>query len=154
MVVPSSLQSPKFLESCPQFLPSGSPCSRLEELLISKCNQFHRLPDGLGELLPFLRKVALYGCESLVELPPSVTSLTRLETLAVANCSRLSSLPRNLGRLPALKVLVLQYLPLSALPNSFCHLTSLQTLTLMSCNKLSWLPAGFGRLTALKSFFV
>ncbi|GJP55822.1 hypothetical protein CLOM_g14850 [Closterium sp. NIES-68] len=199
MALPPSLQSLKFLESCPQLdsiLLSASSCTsihpRLVELLVTRCDQLHRLPGGLGELLlPCLRKLTLRGCESLVELPEDFTSLTRLENLSfpalpslvtfestqkslrgceslvelpddftsltrlesfvISGSPFLSSLPRNFGQMPALKVLVLESLALSALPNSLCRLNSLEALFLMNCDEIVHLPAEFSRLTALKS---
>ncbi|GJP77090.1 hypothetical protein CLOP_g7522 [Closterium sp. NIES-67] len=152
--LPSSLQSLKFVKLCPQFdftFPLNSPLTRLEELLISKCNRLHRLPDGLGDLLPRLRKLYLQHCGSLVDLSDHFTSLTSLENFSILWCPLISSLPWNFGQLPALKVLDLSCLSsLSALPDSICRLSFLEALFLSSCDKISQLPAGLSGLTALK----
>ncbi|CAI5526621.1 unnamed protein product [Closterium sp. Naga37s-1] len=157
MAPPSCLKSLAFAVSCPEFdsiFPSASPFTGLEELLIYDCTGLTSLPHHIDALLPCLRKLTINQCDDLVDLPQSFASLSRLETLIICDCNRLT-LPSNFGDLPALRLLVLEFLTLWELPPSFCHLSSLEALIIAgSTGEDFQLPAGFSGLTALKAFFI
>ncbi|CAI7792466.1 unnamed protein product [Closterium sp. NIES-54] len=157
MAPPSCLKSLAFAVSCPEFdsiFPSASPFTGLEELLIYDCTGLTSLPHHIDALLPCLRKLTINQCDDLVDLPQSFASLSRLETLIICDCNRLT-LPSNFGDLPALRLLVLEFLTPWELPPSFCHLSSLEALIIAGSTSEDFqLPAGFSGLTALKAFFI
>ncbi|CAI5472416.1 unnamed protein product [Closterium sp. Yama58-4] len=156
VTLPSCLKSLNFLISCPDLdaiFSSASPFTALEELLITNCSGLESLPNGIEDLLPCLRKLAIRDCHHFTHLNESFTSLSCLETLVVSFCDAFT-LPNNFGRLPALKLLVLEALSLASLPPSFCHLTSLEALFILDCGELSQLPEGLCRLTALKALCI
>ncbi|CAI5478633.1 unnamed protein product [Closterium sp. Yama58-4] len=143
--------SPRF-ES---MFPPGVSFSRLERLLLkgSSVSEVARLPDDIGQRLPRLRHLSLWGWNNVPELPDEFASLSCLRDLTIFSCD-IVSLPENFGELLALKVLTLNSLPITSLPDSFYLLTSLETLSLSYCNEIFELPARFGFLTALNSLFI
>ncbi|CAI5521045.1 unnamed protein product [Closterium sp. Naga37s-1] len=153
----SCLESFNFLISCPRWdaiFPSASPFAGLKELLIANCSGLETVPDGIGDLLPCLRKLHIRNSDGFTHLPESFTSLTFLENLIVCHCERFTALPTSFGELPALKSLILEDLCLTELPPSFYHLTSLESLFIADCPELSQLPERFCRLTGLKELSV
>ncbi|CAI7920190.1 unnamed protein product [Closterium sp. NIES-54] len=141
---------------CPQFelmLLSGVLFSCLERLLLKGSSEMGRLPDDIGERLPRLRHLTLWGCKNVSELPVEFASLSCLRELTIFSCDMVSLL-ENYGELPALKVLTLNHRPISSLPYSFYQLTSLETLYLPYCNAIFELPARFGFLTVLNTLCI
>ncbi|CAI5476750.1 unnamed protein product [Closterium sp. Yama58-4] len=115
--------------------PPGVSFSRLERLLLKGCDEMGRLPDDIGERLPCLRHLSIWGCKNLSELPEQFASLSCLRELTIYWCDMVK-LPENFGELPALKVLTLNSLPISSLPDSFYLVTSLETLNLSYYNSI------------------
>ncbi|CAI5459547.1 unnamed protein product [Closterium sp. Yama58-4] len=125
------------------------PCSRLERLTLSQCNDLASLPNDLEDRLPCLRELTISGCRSFFEQPEQLTSLTNLRSLKLSDCG-FAGLPHDFGELPALKTLVLHELNVN-LPASCSRLKTLETLLVSDCAHLRELPEGFGALTALKT---
>ncbi|CAI7854607.1 unnamed protein product [Closterium sp. NIES-53] len=128
---------------------SELPCTSVERLHISDCDELRHLPDHIDELLPRLRHLTISACRRLEELPESFCSLEHLETLSLFKCGQFRRLPENIGSLCALRALLLEELSLSSLPDSVCQLTSLHTFSLLACRPICELPAEFACLTAL-----
>ncbi|CAI5525436.1 unnamed protein product [Closterium sp. Naga37s-1] len=152
------LKAVEFDAFSPRFesmFPSGVSFSRLERLLLkgSSVSVVARLPDDIGQRLPRLRHLSLWGWNNVPELPEQFASLSCLRDLTIFSCD-IVSLPENFGELPALKALTLNSLPITSLPDSFYQLTSLETLHLSYCNAIFELPARFGFLTALNSLCI
>ncbi|CAI5505240.1 unnamed protein product [Closterium sp. Naga37s-1] len=154
----SRLEMLRFTNFTPPFdlmFPPGSPpCASLQQLLLTSYQELEGLPNGIGDLLPSLRKLVIRDCHDLAELPEALPLLTRLEVLVISEAEFLHVLPSSLGHLPALKTLVLKSLPVFALPSSLSQLTSLNALVLHSCDQLRELPAGFCCLPALKTLCI
>ncbi|CAI5993487.1 unnamed protein product [Closterium sp. NIES-65] len=152
------LKAVEFDAFSPRFefmFPSGVSFSRLERLLLkgSSVSEVARLPDDIGQRLPRLRHLSLWGWNNVPELPEQLASLSCLRDLTIFSCD-IVSLPENFGELPALKVLTLNSLPITSLPDSFYQLTTLEALYLSYCNAIFELPARFGFLTALNSLYI
>ncbi|CAI5521237.1 unnamed protein product [Closterium sp. Naga37s-1] len=134
VTLPCCLKSLNFFNSSPDFrtiFSSALPFVRLEELLITRCNELETLPDDIGDLVPSLRKLTIQECYYFSHLPESFTSLSHLEELIVSLSGHLI-LPDSFGYMPALKLLVLDAVDILELPPSFCHLTSLEALFINS----------------------
>ncbi|CAI5469997.1 unnamed protein product [Closterium sp. Yama58-4] len=147
-----SLKSLDLGSSCPPFdvmFPSESPCSLLERLTLSQCDELASFPNDLEDRLPCLRELTISECRSFFEQPQQLTSLTNLRRLKLSDCS-FAGLPHDFGELPALKTLVLHKLNVD-LPASCSQLKTLETLLVTDCAHLRELPEGFGALTALKT---
>ncbi|CAI5994618.1 unnamed protein product [Closterium sp. NIES-65] len=134
------------------FFPLGSSyrCLKRLQVMSGSTPQADGLPNSIGEVLPRLQELSISRCRRLRDLTDQLTSLACLERLTITSCN-VSTLPDNFGNLPALKALVLHWLPLLRLPVSFTRLASLETLLLVGCEKVEELPAGFGCLTALRT---
>ncbi|GJP34024.1 hypothetical protein CLOM_g18505, partial [Closterium sp. NIES-68] len=151
----ASLESLEFDRYTPRFdllFPSGSPCSRLERLVLKGCDGLV-LPEDIGERLPCLRDLSICGCENFSELPEQFSSLICLQKLSIF-LSDMVSLPETFGKLPALTALTLHHLQISHLPDSFYQLTSLETLKLSHCNAIFEFPPRFGQLSALRFLLI
>ncbi|CAI7762166.1 unnamed protein product [Closterium sp. NIES-53] len=147
------LKTLEFTSASPNFasmFPTGSPCIRLEQLVITNSANLERLPDDIGALLPCLRELTIRDCSEIDQLPDSITCLSALECLSILKCRQLHSLSNNFGELPALKSLMLHNLPGLDPPDSHSQATSLETLSLNDCGKMH-LPAEFCSLTSLKT---
>ncbi|CAI5464449.1 unnamed protein product [Closterium sp. Yama58-4] len=125
MVPPSCLKSLAFAVSCPEF-----------DIVFSSTSPF----TGLEELL-------IEDCTGLTSLPYHIDALLP--------CLRKLTINHNFGDLPALKLLVLEFLTLWELPPSFCRLSSPEALIIAGRTGEDFqLPAGFSGLVALKAFFI
>ncbi|CAI7736148.1 unnamed protein product [Closterium sp. NIES-54] len=151
--LPSCIKSLEFLTNCPyedaMVFSSAWQFAGLEELLITGCRGLETLPDCIGEFMPCLRKLTVRECGDFTHLPETVTLLS-LETLIISGCYEYNTLPSSFDHLPALKLLVLEHLPLMALPPSFSHLTTLEALFIIECKEFWQVPADALCLTALK----
>ena len=80
------------------------PLSQLQQLHLSKMNEFESLlEEGLRNLVS-LRELNIQSCDGLVFLP-WIGSLTSLQTLEIWGCHNLMSLPQEIRNLTSLKKL-------------------------------------------------
>ncbi|XP_019150987.1 PREDICTED: disease resistance protein TAO1-like [Ipomoea nil] len=107
-----------------EFQPNLQHFTCLEVLVLALCKKLKRAPNFGGA--HSLKKLSLWGCSKLVELPQSIEDLKNLVQLDLGACKNLR-----------------------ALPSSICELKSLKGLNLQGCSKIKELPANLGKLEQL-----
>jgi Leucine-rich repeat (LRR) protein len=107
-----------------------------------------KLPDWIWDIAT-LKKLKLYDCSKIKELPQGITRCSSLETIEIRSCS-IEKIPDDIGSLKSLKNLTIDNYETSYIPPSFANLHSLETLKLaFHANNMSELPDFIGDLTSL-----
>ncbi|XP_048605864.1 disease resistance protein TAO1-like [Brassica napus] len=121
-------------------LPDLSTAINLRRLDLWCCSSLVELPSFIGNMTS-LKELCLIGCSSLVELPSSIGNMTHFEQLNLNKCSSLVELPSSIGNLTNLQDLYLNGCSsLEKLPSSIGNLHCLQRLQMKGCSKLKALP--------------
>ncbi|XP_013628701.1 PREDICTED: disease resistance protein TAO1-like isoform X1 [Brassica oleracea var. oleracea] len=121
-------------------LPDLSTAINLRRLDLWCCSSLVELPSFIGNMTS-LKELCLIGCSSLVELPFSIGNMTHFEQLNLNKCSSLVELPSSIGNLTNLQDLYLNGCSsLEKLPSSIGNLHCLQRLQMKGCSKLKALP--------------
>lgn len=108
---------------------------------IVDCEAMRCLPKGMVQQFTALRRLEIYRCPELVELPQEIKHLQNLEYISLFYLEKMASLPEALQHLSSLKSLHLGHLPqLGSLPDWLHHLTSLHTMIVEDCAMLASLP--------------
>ncbi|KAG2409446.1 TMV resistance protein [Vigna angularis] len=112
--------------------------TKLEQLVLKRCQYLRRLPNSLGHLCS-LQELSLYH-SGLEELPESVGSLTNLETLNLMGCESLTVIPYSVGNLMSLTELLVDRTKIKELPTTVGSLSYLRKLSVVNCKLLTQLP--------------
>ncbi|CAI5476573.1 unnamed protein product [Closterium sp. Yama58-4] len=132
-----------------QLLLSDWPCTSLERLQISYCDELKRLPDNFAESLPRIRELPENLLPALVRVNPRAAS-----RLLLPCCLGRVALPADIGRLSNLHTLLLtESLQQRHLPCSLTEISSLTSLSLHQCG-VEELPEGVGELSNLRDLHV
>ncbi|CAA0300239.1 unnamed protein product [Arabidopsis thaliana] len=133
-------------------LPDLSTATSLKKLDLYGCSSLVELPSSVSNATN-LEELYLNECSSLVKLTSSIGNLTYLKTLHLSGCSRLVELPCSIGNATNLEEIDLsECLSLGELPFSFGDATNLKELDLYGCSSLVELPSTTGNITSLKDF--
>lgn len=100
---------------------------QLKELKISH-SSLDKLPDEIGDLL-LLESFCLY-CIMLTQLPKTIGNLGNLKKLHLYGCTRLTNLPDSLSLLTNLRTLSITELRISYIPSVLFKMSFLQSLQL------------------------
>ncbi|XP_061999574.1 disease resistance protein RPV1-like [Rosa rugosa] len=119
-----------FLNGCSNLgkFPEFSGMEELSELLLDE-TAIKGLPSSIN-LLPWIRKLSMRNCKSLVFLPDSICNLAYLTHLDLQGCTKLKTLPTSI------------------------HMRSLQTLFLNGCSNLGKFPEISGSMNKLSEFLL
>ncbi|CAH8309477.1 unnamed protein product [Eruca vesicaria subsp. sativa] len=121
-------------------LPDLSTAINLRKLDLWCCSSLVELPSFIGNMTN-LMELCIIGCSSLVELPSSIGNMTHFEELNLNRCSSLVELPSSIGNLTNLQNLYLnECSSLEKLPSSIGNLHCLQRLQMKGCLKLKAFP--------------
>ncbi|KAG6520859.1 hypothetical protein ZIOFF_017920 [Zingiber officinale] len=128
-------------------------CPSLQEFkLISMTNlEGWSESDGVDELFPILKKLEIWNCPKLKNIP----KLQTIELLKLHDCS--GSLLSSVGRMTSLSHLKLEDVKgMTSLPSGCLrNLTSLMKLEIISCHELQFLPMDeMQQLTMVHSLFI
>ncbi|KAF7815249.1 TMV resistance protein N-like [Senna tora] len=138
---------------------------------LSHCIDLTKLPNFDG--IPYLERLVLEGCKSLVEIHQSLGQLKKLVIVNLKHCTSLKAIPRKLEmnsletfilsgcskirRLPefgetmeSLSTLDLEGTSIVRLPESLAYLTGLTMLNLRNCKNLVCLPNVIQNLRSIK----
>ncbi|XP_059072503.1 TMV resistance protein N isoform X2 [Cryptomeria japonica] len=117
---------------------TDDPPLRLRELCITNGHILQTIPTSIG-LLKELKRIQLFHCKAMKNLPEEFCSLSSLEWLDLCYCEMLSSLPSGFGVLTNLRHIDLcNCKRLQSLPVSFKQLRNLQYLNFCFCEQLSF----------------
>ncbi|XP_043687873.1 disease resistance protein RUN1-like [Telopea speciosissima] len=117
---------------------------KLEVLDLSECRYLSKSPDF--SWFPYLERLDLRCCYSLVKLDESIGQLSQLKSLILSKCWSLEELPESIGDLKSLVELKLNWSRIKALPNSVGLLEKLEVLDAGECNDLVKLPRSMWRM--------
>ncbi|KAM7474448.1 hypothetical protein LguiB_021691 [Lonicera macranthoides] len=98
----------------------------LKFLDLSYSELLARTPNFSG--LPYLERLVLKSCVSLVEVCESIGNLEMLDLLDLQDCKALRKLPRNIGMLGSLKTLLISGCNICEFPNEMRNMKSLEEL--------------------------
>ncbi|CAN6446198.1 unnamed protein product [Victoria cruziana] len=98
-----------------------------------------------------LKKLYLYGCESLTKSPHFTSNMTHLEYLELGGLVNMTEVDPSIRHLKALTSLsLINSKSLKELPEEVCQLTSLEHLGLSDCCQITALPESVGHLKQLR----
>ncbi|XP_043687883.1 disease resistance protein RUN1-like [Telopea speciosissima] len=117
---------------------------KLEVLDLSECRYLSKSPDF--SWFPYLERLDLRCCYSLVKLDESIGQLSQLKSLILSKCWSLEKVPESIGDLKSLVELKLNCSGIKALPDSVGLLEKLEVLDAGECNDLVKLPRSMRRM--------
>jgi Leucine-rich repeat (LRR) protein len=134
----------------------------LQTLLIFYCENLENLCEDMRGHRS-LRKLVIFGCNSLISLPGSIKCLTALEEFGILNCAKLDLMTteekeekereKNIQPL-SLRIVIFAGLPATlALPEQLLQGTaeSLQTFIIKDCPNIGEIPECIGNLKNLQN---
>ncbi|KAM0953979.1 putative virus X resistance protein-like, coiled-coil [Dioscorea sansibarensis] len=116
----------------------------LKDLTIASCKNFTGVSSQGACGPPLLKRLRVFDCDALRELPMCLKSL---QFLSIYGCPSMKSLWPEMGHLTSLSSLWLYNCPnLASLSDGMQGLTSLQDLCIIGCPALKTFPRGLQRL--------
>ncbi|KAA8515614.1 hypothetical protein F0562_018775 [Nyssa sinensis] len=117
------------------------------DLTIGGCDEITSLSNQIGfQHLTSLRKLKIYGCPKLENLPHGLHSLSSLTRLRIEGCRSLSSFP-EMGLPSMLTDLTIEECEdLESLPGGMVHNSNLEILSVRGCSSLLSFAGEFNQL--------
>ena len=129
--------------------PNFNGVQNLEELVLARCSNLHKLHPSVGKLKK-LKLLDLKGCRELTSLPDKF-EMGSFMTLNLTHCLKFKKIPEFVGNMELLQELLLEGTTIVELPSSIECLTGLNILILQNCKNLVGLPNTICSLTLLNN---
>jgi len=135
----------------------------LQTLYIAHCENLENLCEDM-QGLKSLRKLVIFGCDSLISLPRSIKCLTTLEELFIGKCEKLDLMTIEKNKeekiqhlSSSLRIVIFNNIPSTiALPEQFLQgsAESLQTFMIGDCPNIEEMPECIRNLKKLQNLVI